>query len=70
MQALLQDITETGARCGEIWVWITYHIEVSLALAHSSNCHLAMLATLLPVPGERVDLVQRIRRWLDNQAVT
>ena len=40
---------------------------VSLALAYSSNCH---LATLLPVPSQRENLVQRMRRWLDNQAVT
>lgn len=43
---------------------------VTLALAYSQNCHLATLATLLPVPGERDNLVQRIRRWLDNQAAT
>jgi len=43
---------------------------VTLALAYSPNCHLAMLATLLPVPGQRENLIQRIRRWLDNQAVT
>ena len=43
---------------------------VSLALAYSPNCHLATLATLLPVPGQRENLVQRIRRWLENQAVT
>ena len=43
---------------------------VTLALAYSPNCHLAMLATLLPVPGQRESLIQRIRRWLDNQAVT
>lgn len=43
---------------------------VTHALAYSPNCHLAPLATLLPVPGQRENLVQRIRRWLDNQAVT
>jgi hypothetical protein len=43
---------------------------VTLALAYSPNCHLATLATLLPVPGQRENLVQRIRRWLDSQAVT
>lgn len=43
---------------------------VTLALAYSPNCHLATLATLLPVPGQRESLVQRIRRWLDSQAVT
>jgi hypothetical protein len=40
------------------------------ALAYSPNCHLATLALALPVPGQRENLVQRIRRWLDNQAVT
>ena len=39
---------------------------VTLALAYSPNCHLATLATLLPVPGQRENLVQRIRRWLDR----
>jgi len=43
---------------------------VTLALAYSPNCHLATLANLLPVPTKRENLVQRIRRWLDNQAVT
>jgi len=43
---------------------------VTHALAYSPNCHLATLATLLPVPGQRENLVQRIRRWLDNQAVS
>jgi hypothetical protein len=43
---------------------------VTQALAFSANCHLATLATLLPVPGQRENLVQRIRRWLDNQRVT
>ena len=40
------------------------------ALVFSPNCHLATLATTLPVPGQRENLVQRIRRWLANQAVT
>lgn len=43
---------------------------VTQALAYSPNCHLATLANLLPVPGKRDNLTQRIRRWLDNQAVT
>jgi hypothetical protein len=43
---------------------------VTLALALSPNCHPATLATLLPVPGQRENLIQRIRRWLANQAVT
>ena len=43
---------------------------VTQALAYGPNCHLATLATLLPVPGQRENLVQRLRRWLDNQAVT
>jgi hypothetical protein len=37
---------------------------VALALAYSPNCHLATLATLLPVPGQRENLIHRIRRWL------
>jgi hypothetical protein len=43
---------------------------VTQALAYSPNCHLATLAMLLSVPGQRENLVQRIRRWLANQAVT
>ena len=43
---------------------------VTLALAYSSDCHLPTLATRLPVPGKRENLVQRIRRWLANLAVT
>ena len=43
---------------------------VTLSLSYGPNCHLPTLATLLPVPGQRENLVQRIRRWLDNQAVT
>jgi hypothetical protein len=43
---------------------------VTQALAYSPNCHLATLATLLPVPGQRENLVQRVRRWLANQAVS
>ena len=42
---------------------------VTQALAFCPNCHLTTLATLLPVPGQRENLVQRIRRWLANQAV-
>jgi hypothetical protein len=43
---------------------------MTLALAYSPNCHLATLANQLPVPGQRENMVQRIRRWLNNQAVT
>jgi hypothetical protein len=42
---------------------------MSLALAFSSDCHLATLANQLPIPGQRDHLIQRIRRWLDSQAV-
>lgn len=43
---------------------------ITQALIYSPDCHLATLATRLPVPGQRDNLVQRIRRWLANQAVT
>ena len=43
---------------------------LTLALAFSPNCHLATLATILPVPGQRENLIQRVRRWLDHQALT
>lgn len=36
------------------------------ALAFSSSCHLASLALLLPLTGQRESLVQRLRRYLKN----
>jgi hypothetical protein len=42
---------------------------VTQALAFCPNCHLPILALLLPVPTKRPNLVQRIRRWLANPAV-
>jgi hypothetical protein len=33
-----------------------------LALAQSPTCHLSALALLLPVPGQRENLIQRLRR--------
>jgi len=36
------------------------------ALAVSPNCHLATLAIGLPLPGQRENLVQRLRRFLKN----
>lgn len=35
-----------------------------VALAQSSSCHLATLATILPIDGQRENLIQRLRRWL------
>jgi hypothetical protein len=35
-----------------------------VALAQSPNCHLATLATVLPIEGQRENLIQRLRRWL------
>jgi len=35
-----------------------------VALAQSSSCHLAALATVLPIEGQRENLIQRLRRWL------
>jgi len=41
-----------------------------LALAQSSNCHLATLATVLPLAGQRENLIQRLRRWLKSRALS
>jgi hypothetical protein len=43
---------------------------VTQALVFGQNCHLASLANLFPVPGQRENLVQRLRRWLANQQMT
>ena len=40
-----------------------------VALAQSPNCHLATLATVLPLEGQRENLIQRLRRWLSTPAV-
>jgi hypothetical protein len=40
-----------------------------LALAQSPTCHLSALALLLPVPGQRENLIQRLRRWLASPRV-
>ena len=40
-----------------------------LALAQSPNCHLSTLATVLPLDGQRENLIQRLRRWLTTPAV-
>lgn len=40
-----------------------------LALAQSPDCHLATLATVLPVEAQRESLVQRLRRFLDNKCM-
>lgn len=48
---------------------VTHLINLSLmalALAQSTNCHLATLATVMPVSAKRENLVQRLRRWLKN----
>lgn len=39
---------------------------LSQALAVSPNCHLASLALALPVPGQRENLIQRLRRMLSQ----
>jgi len=43
---------------------------VTQALVFGSDCHLATLANLFPIPGQRENLVQRLRRWLANQRMT
>jgi hypothetical protein len=35
-----------------------------VALAQSPTCHLTTLATVLPIEGQRENLIQRLRRWL------
>ena len=40
-----------------------------VALAQSPNCHLATLATVLPLSGQRENLRERLRRWLTTPAV-
>jgi hypothetical protein len=40
------------------------------ALAQSPNCHLATLATVLPVEAQRENLIQRLRRWLATRTLT
>ena len=42
---------------------------MGLALAQSPNCHLATLATVLPLDGQRENLIQRLRRFLTTPAV-
>lgn len=37
-----------------------------LALAQSADCHLATLATVLPLGGQRENLIQRLRRFLKH----
>jgi len=41
-----------------------------LSLAQSPNCHLATLATVLPLDADRDNLVQRLRRWLKTPALS
>jgi hypothetical protein len=42
---------------------------VTQALAFCPNCHLSILALLVPIATKRPNLVQRIRRWLANPGV-
>ena len=39
------------------------------ALAISPNCHLSTLALGLPLPGDRENLIQRLRRFLKNRHI-
>jgi hypothetical protein len=43
---------------------------VTQALVFGSDCHLATLANMFPISGQRENLVQRLRRWLANQQMT
>lgn len=42
----------------------------SHGLATSPDCHLTNVALGLPVPGQRVNLVQRLRRFLDHEQLS
>ena len=56
-----------------LWVGKTQRINLALwcqALAVSPNCHLATLALALPLPGQRENLVQRLRRSLKSERLT
>lgn len=49
---------------------LTLHLALLvLALDHSPTCHLSALALRLPVPGQRENLIQRLRRWLASPHV-
>jgi hypothetical protein len=39
---------------------------LTLGLAESPNCHLASIATVLPIEGQRENLIQRVRRSLKD----
>ena len=39
------------------------------ALVFSPDCHLANLALQLPIPGQRTNLIQRLRRLLKNRHI-
>jgi hypothetical protein len=41
-----------------------------VALAQSPNCHLSTLATVLPIDGQRENLIQRLRRWLKTPTLS
>src|SRR5947207_1556856 len=41
-----------------------------LGLAQSANCHLATLATILPIEANRENLIQRLRRWLKTPSLS
>lgn len=67
LTALLRHLTPRLPKAA--WALLVNLALVVVALAQSPNCHLATLATVLPVDGQRENLIQRLRRWLATPAV-
>ena len=63
-QKLVKQLQTIGLQIGQ-----AQRVNLALwcqALAVSPNCHLATLALALPLPGQRENLIQRLRRSLKN----
>ena len=66
-QKLVKHFASVGLLIGQ-----THRVNLALwcqALAVSPNCHLATLALGLPLPGQRENLIQRLRRFLKDDAL-
>jgi hypothetical protein len=68
LTALLRDLTP---RLPKAATALLFNLALMVvALAQSSNCHLATLATVLPIEGQRENLIQRLRRWLKTPTLS